>query len=112
MAFYVPMKLYFENGVNGLIKGAPVEYKGLRLGTVDKVAAEASADQTELLTFAMVRIEPGRLPGEDSRRQDSEESRTKAVHQFFDGLAARGVRAQLKTGNLLTGKSLVVLDGI
>ena len=109
VAFYVPMKLYFENGVNGLIKGAPLEYKGLRLGTVDRVAAEASADKSELLTFATVRIEPGRLPGEDSRRQESEESRTKAVHRFMDGLAARGVRAQLKTGNLLTGKSLVVL---
>lgn len=109
VAFYVPMKLYFANGVNGLLKGAPVEYKGLRLGTVDKVSAEASVDKSELLTFATIRIEPGRLPGEDSRRQDSDESRTKAVHQFFDGLAARGVRAQLKTGNLLTGKSLIVL---
>ena len=110
VAFYVPMKLYFENGVNGLLEGAPVEYKGLRLGTVDKVAAEGSADKTEILTFAMIRIEPGRLPGEDSRREESDESRTKAVHQFFDVLAARGVRAQLETGNLLTGKSLVVLE--
>ena len=110
IAFYVPMKLYFENGVNGLMKGAPVEYKGLRLGTVEKVAAEAELDQEELLTFAMLRIEPDRLPGEDSRRQDSEESRTEAVHKFFDALALRGIRAQLKIGNLLTGKSLVVLE--
>jgi paraquat-inducible protein B len=110
VAFYVPMKLYFVNGVNGLLEGAPVEYKGLRLGTVDKVGAEGSADKTEILTFATIRIEPGRLPGEDSRREESDESRTKAVHQFFDVLAARGVRAQLKTGNLLTGKSLVVLE--
>ena len=110
VAFYVPMKLYFANGVNGLLKGAPVEYKGLRLGTVDKIGAEASADKSELITFATIRIEPGRLPGKDSRREESDESRTKAVHQFFDGLAARGVRAQLKTGNLLTGKSLVVLE--
>ena len=110
VAFYVPMKLYFENGVNGLLKGAPVEFKGLRLGTVDNVAAEASVDKSELLTFATVRLEPGRVPGEDSRRQDSEEIRTKAVHEFMDGLAARGVRAQLKTGNLLTGKSLIVLE--
>lgn len=110
VAFYVPMKLYFENGVNGLLKGAPVEYKGLRLGTVEKIGAEASADEKNLLTFAMIRIEPGRVPGEDSRRQGSDESRTKAVHQFFDVLAARGVRAQLKTGNVLTGKALVVLE--
>jgi len=110
IAFYVPMKLYFENGVNGLIKGASVEYKGLRLGTVDKVAAEAMVEREELLTFAMIRIEPGRVPGENSRRNDSDESRTKAIHQFFEALAARGVRAQLKTENLLTGKSLVVLE--
>ena len=110
LAFYVPMKLYFENGISGLEEGAPVTYKGLRLGTVDKVAVEAHEDETELLTFAMIRIEPDRLPANSSFRDDSDEKRTKDVYRVFENWATQGVRAQLQTGNLLTGKALVVFD--
>jgi paraquat-inducible protein B len=108
-AFSVPLKLYFDD-VQGLEKGAPVTYKGLRLGTVDKVSVEGDDDKQEMLTFAMLSIEPDRLPTEMSSRDESDEKRTEGVHEFFEVLAAKGVRAQLKTGNLLTGKALVLFD--
>ncbi|NOR20632.1 MAG: MCE family protein [Xanthomonadales bacterium] len=107
VAFYVPIKLYFENGVKGLDAGAPVEYKGLRLGTVEKVTAELSEDKTDMTTIAAVRIEPDRLPEESNNRGKSREFRTKLVHDFLEVLVNHGVRAQLKTGNLLTGKALI-----
>ena len=109
VAFHVPMKLYFDN-VQGLEEGAPATYKGLRIGTVDKVSIEANEDETELVTFAMLRIEPDRLPGNFASTTYSDERRTQGVHRFFETLAAKGVRAQLKTGNLLTGKALVLFD--
>jgi paraquat-inducible protein B len=110
VAFYVPAKLYFKNGVNGLIAGAPVEYKGLRLGTVERVAAELSEDKTDMTTVATVRFEPDRLPEESYSRQLNHEERTKVVHQFLETIVThQGVRAQLKTGNLLTGKALIDL---
>jgi len=107
VAFYVPAKLYFRNGVNGLVAGAPLEYKGLRLGTVEKVTAELNEDKTDMTTIAAVRIEPDRLPEESNSRGESREFRTKLVHDFLEVLVEHGVRAQLKTGNLLTGKSLI-----
>ncbi len=107
VAFYVPIKLYFSDGVKGLDKGAPVEYKGLRLGTVGRVSLEPNEDATEVSTFAMIRIEPNRLPGMDVYKSDSPEERTKGVYEFFTSLAERGVRAQMETGNLLTGKTLI-----
>ena len=110
VAFYVPAKLYFKNGVNGLIAGAPVEYKGLRLGTVEKVTSELSQDKTDMTTIAMVRFEPDRLPEQSDSRSLSREERTKRVHQFLEIIVThQGVRAQLKTGNLLTGKALIDL---
>jgi paraquat-inducible protein B len=109
VAFYVPMKLNFKNGVNGLERGAPVEYKGLRLGTVEKISAELSEDHLDMATVAMIRVEPDRLPEENSSRGKSREFRTKLVHDFLEVLVKQGVRAQLKTGNLLTGKSLIEL---
>jgi len=110
VAFYVPAKLYFKNGVNGLDAGAPVEYQGLRLGTVEKVTAELSQDKTDMTTVATVRFEPDRLPEESNSRNRSREERTKIVHQFLETIVThQRVRAQLKTGNLLTGKALIVL---
>ncbi len=79
VAFYVPAKLYFRNGVNGLVAGAPLEYKGLRLGTVEKVTAELNEDKTDMTTIAAVRIEPDRLPEESNSRGESREFRTKLV---------------------------------
>jgi paraquat-inducible protein B len=110
VAFSVPMKLYFEKGVKGLAKGAPVTYKGLRLGTVDQVAVEANIDTSELITFATIRIEPDRLLIDDPTQDQSNEKRTQDVHRFFEILVAQNVRAQLQTGSLLTGKALVVFD--
>jgi len=109
VAFRTPVKLYFDD-VQGLEEGAPATYKGLRIGTVDQVAIEANEDETDLLTFAMLSLEPDRLPGKLDSRAYSEEKRTEGVHQFLEFLAAKGVRAQLKTGNLLTGKALVLFD--
>ena len=109
VAFHVPVKLYFEN-VQGLEEGAPATYKGLRIGTVDKVSIEANEDETDMFTFAMLNLEPDRLPGKLDSRTYSEEKRTERVHRFLEFLATKGVRAQLKTGNLLTGKALVLFD--
>ena len=110
VVFYVPMKVYFKDGVNGLEKGAPVTYKGLRIGTVDEISVEATEDESEILTFAMLRIEPDRLPAKLSFSDDNDEERTERIYQFFEVLAARGLRAQLKIGNLITGKALVLFN--
>jgi paraquat-inducible protein B len=107
--FHVPMKLYFDKGVTGLSVGAPLEFKGLRIGTVDDIGVEANADKTDILTFAMVDIEPDRLPSEQKTTM-TDAQRIKAAHQFFEVMAARGMRAQLASGNLLTGQSLIRLE--
>jgi len=106
----IPLKLYFVNGVNGLIKGAPVEYKGLRFGTVDSIGVEESKDKKDILTFAIIDIEPDRLPGEHGLSNATDKQRIDRTYTFFKDMVKRGLRAQLTTGSLLTGKSLVTLD--
>ena len=110
LAFGAPMKLYFDNGVSGLSIGAPVEFKGLRLGTVMDIGVEVNNDKTDILTFAKIDIEPDRLPANGDSKHLTGEQRKKNVYQFFETLVNNGLRAQLKSGNLLTGQSLVALD--
>lgn len=109
-AIRVPLKLYFEQGVKGLEEGAPLEYKGLRVGTVTAVSAEYNDNLDILQTFALAQIEPARLPSRILDADHTDEERITEVKEFFETIAARGVRAQLRTGNLITGKSVIVFD--
>jgi len=109
ITFGAPMKMYFEKGVSGLSIGAPVEYKGIRLGTVVNVGVEANSEEKELITFAMVDIEPQRLPIEKLNTHLSYEDRIIYIHNYFKKMVDEGLRAQLQS-NLLTGQSLIVLD--
>jgi paraquat-inducible protein B len=110
LAFSAPMKLYFDNGVSGLSIGAPVEFKGLRLGTVVDIGVEVNVDRANMLTFAKIDIEPDRLPIHGDIKHYTNEQRMRAVYQFLESLVNNGLRAQLTSGNLLTGQSLVALD--
>jgi paraquat-inducible protein B len=102
-------QLIFNESVRGLMPGAPVEFRGIQIGEVADVRA-----QIDLKTFAFavpvtIHLDPRRLgvnvlelkPGvglETMRRK------------FIDSLVAHGVRAQLRTGNLLTGALYVAFD--
>lgn len=104
-----PMKLDFANGVRGLSKGASVEFKGLRIGTVTKVGVELSKNKKELLTFAIINIEPQRLPLQFEKDITSAQ-RIENTYKFFETMVAKGMRGQLTSGNILTGQSQVTLD--
>jgi paraquat-inducible protein B len=110
LIYGAPMKLYFEKGVNGLSVNAPVEYKGMRIGTVRKISSEADRKNIDMNVYAIIDIEPGRLPISEIRKFKSNKERTHAIYNFFEKMVNRGLRAQLKTSNLVTGKSLVTLD--
>lgn len=94
--------LYFDQSVRGLSPGAPVELLGIRIGQVRDVKLEADPEQRSFRTPVRIEIEPERihnltLPGASRRER-------------MDALVARGLRAQLKSGNLLTGQLVVALD--
>ncbi len=107
--FSVPMKLYFDNGVSGLSNGAPVEYKGIRIGTVKKVGVETRAGINELITFAIIDIEPDRLPTDELHPGQSAKKRMQLIYRYFEHMVKTGVRGQLKS-NIITGQSLIVFD--
>jgi paraquat-inducible protein B len=109
VTFGAPIKLYFENGVSGLSAGAAVEYKGIQIGTVLQVGVEQNKNQNNIVTFAMIEIEPERLPSEDLNEHLTHKQRIENVYQFFNHMVKQGVRGQLKS-NFLTGQSLVVFE--
>lgn len=101
--------LQFDSSIRGLEVGAPVEYRGMRIGTVMDVGLqdvqwnelwkESSSNQIPVL----VDIEPGWL-GEDSAA--AADAFTGSLGDAVD----QGLRASLAMGNLLTGGLYVSLD--
>ncbi|HEX5066091.1 MAG TPA: MlaD family protein [Myxococcota bacterium] len=94
--------LRFDQSVRGLKAGAPVEFRGIEVGRVRDVRLEFDAESATFRIPVLVEIEPERFM--DLRPDEA------VRHEIIDRLVASGLRAQLKTGNLLTGQLIVSLD--
>ncbi|GAK19657.1 LOW QUALITY PROTEIN: paraquat-inducible protein B [Vibrio sp. JCM 19052] len=104
---YIQFVMMFEESVRGLKRKAPVEYRGLRIGTVMKVPMRMPTPEEDFSAKkipVLVRIELGRvynnLPADKLPL-----FKEKLTEEF-----AKGLRGTLKTGNLLTGALYIDTD--
>ena len=95
--------LYFEGSVRGLNPGAPVEFKGIKIGEVLDVSLEFNRVDTTFQIPVLVELEPDRIV---DRTPDADTPPEATLQTLVD----RGLRAQLQTGSLLTGQLYVALD--
>ena len=101
--------LQFQGSVRGLTIDAPVELEGIRIGRVSDIRLSTVAADGTVRMPVTIEIEPDRLgvpadtPSEDMQ---------KVTDKMLETMVSRGLRAQLKTGSLLTGQRLVSLDFI
>lgn len=93
----LPFVMFFEGSLGGLDVGAPVEIRGVKIGTVTRIRLFASRQQIGVY----VNIDPSLLP-KGTELTDN-------VQRVQD-LIKQGLRAQLQTQSLLTGQLLVYLD--
>ena len=96
--------LYFDGTVRGLEPGAPVEFRGIKLGRVVSVDLEFDVDTEAFLIPVFIELEPQRL---SQGFAGLSEERHRSINEE---LVERGLRAQLKTGNILTGMLYVDLE--
>jgi paraquat-inducible protein B len=102
-------QLVFKESVRGLTVGAPVEFRGIPIGEVADIRAQIDLKTFEFSVPVTIHLDPTRLGVkivDTSASVDLETMRRKLI----DSLVAHGARAQLSTGNLLTGASYVSID--
>ena len=95
--------------MRGLAAGAPVEFRGIPIGEVSDIAAQIDLKTFQFSVPVTIKLDPRRLgvkvldlgPGVDLETMR---------RRLIDALIAHGVRAELRTGNLLTGSAYVSLD--
>ncbi|OZI18709.1 paraquat-inducible protein B [Bordetella genomosp. 9] len=105
------VRLRFSQSVRGLSVGAPIDFHGIVLGQVDAIDMRFDRAGAQFYPVISATIFPDRLgpvaqvvheyAGPDPRHPSG---------RLLAQLIERGVRAQLRTGNLLTGQLYVALD--
>ena len=96
--------LLFDESVRGLSPGAPVEFRGIQIGQVVDIKSEFDIKMNKLKIPVIAAVEPERI----SFTGKLPEGVTRET--LVDYLVERGLRAQLRTGSLLTGQIYIALD--
>jgi len=101
-------ELIFKDSIRGLEPGAPVEFRGIPIGQVSDIRAQVDLKTMQFSTPVTIQLDPRRLGVQvvGASAGDLEALRRRLI----DSMISRGVRAQLRTGNLLTGAVYVAFD--
>ena len=94
--------LHFQGSVKGLSVGAPVKFKGIDIGEVIDIKLEFDYDAMAFRIPVAIEVEPERIAVIGKQTIDRQRG--------SEILVEKGLRAQLKQGNLLTGQLYIDLD--
>ena len=104
-------RLVFKQSVRGLTAGAPVEFRGVPIGRVEAIDARLDVKTLEFTVPVTVVLDATRFGVQVFGGQLPAPEELAAVRRkVFDLYVAHGVRAQLRSGNLLTGAMYVAVD--
>jgi paraquat-inducible protein B len=101
--------LVFKQSVRGLSVGAPVEIGGVQIGSVTGIQAQFDAQNAEFSVPVTITVDPIRY-GVKFLNFPKSEDLVASHKRVMDALVARGLRAELKTGNLISGSLLVAVS--
>lgn len=99
--------LHFNQSIRGLTPGAAVDFRGVVLGEVKSVGIEWDPIRREFDMPVVIEVYPARLGRKYAKDQAQSPYTQQQRIQF---MVSRGLRAQLRTANLLTGQLYVALD--
>jgi paraquat-inducible protein B len=108
----------FAQNLKGLLPGAPVEYRGIPIGRVERLMVKEmiqaqlvekgqtddEVDATGEAIPVLIYVEPGRMGLPD------EAASVEIFHQAIVSGVRNGMRATLESGNLLTGAKYIGID--
>ncbi|EIC23109.1 PqiB family protein [Thiorhodovibrio frisius] len=107
--------LLFDGSVRGLSVNAPVLVRGIQVGQVLDIQLEFDPSRIDFQIPVLIEIEPERVneldpQGDATLEQTQQPLTTTSDQSLLRAMVANGLRAQLKTGSLLTGQLYVEFD--
>ena len=104
----IKLVMRFDHSTRGLSKGAPVDFEGIDVGSVDNIRLDFDPVKAVFFTMVDATIYPERL-GDLYEMMLAEKRTAEDVVQTMSLLVNRGFRAQLKAANILTGQLYITL---
>jgi len=110
--------LYFDGSLKGLDVGAPINFKGIKVGSVTDIKVQLeSEDFTDIRIPVLIEIEPdmikesSALKKQDGYQKWSERKKEmQRAGEVMKLMIDRGLRAQLISQSMVTGKLMIDLD--
>lgn len=99
-----PFVLYFEGPLAGLSVGAPVTFRGVKVGSVTQILVRVNTEDRIIQTPVFIETESDRFTPIGRRLREKEREK------FVQDLIQRGMRAQLVVQSFVTGQVEVALD--
>ena len=99
--------VYFQDTIRGLKIGSPVEFRGVTIGEVVSYSLVGDAETANFEIPILIKIEPERFSVVGKKDQNGSTGVNSAI---INKLIQKGFRAQLQSGNLLTGELFIDLD--
>ncbi len=98
--------LYFDESINGLDVGAPVDFMGVRIGNIVSIGLIVDLDHgNSFLRPVTIALDGRRITFE------GEENNAPGVNEWMETLIQhKGLRAQLATQSILTGKLKIQIE--
>lgn len=100
--------LYFDGSVKGLNLGAPVVFRGVKVGSVTDVNLLFDPGNISFRIPVIIEIEPDRVT--EAQPDSAGEPIYKSELEMLDLFIQNGLRGQLGTQSVLTGQLYVSLD--
>lgn len=101
----------FKQSVRGLSVGAPVEFRGVTIGEVAQVDVTIDPKDFTIIQPVLIYLYPERLRLKTDNGKPYPAPKTdEEGYKRYQGMVDRGLRAQLRTGNILSGQQYIALD--
>ncbi|MFC5526538.1 intermembrane transport protein PqiB [Rhodanobacter ginsengisoli] len=106
------IRMRFDQSVRGLAVDAPVEFLGMNIGKVVSLKLDYDEKTQHFPVIVGALVYPRRLGGAYDKLEAMarERGENPDLSQLMGVLIGKGLRAQARTGNLLTGQLYVSLD--
>ena len=113
----LPVVMVFRESVRGLAVGAPVDFRGIVVGEVVAINLDIDPVTRQIVVPVSVNLYPERMRSRSLKSVATtqkllalDSAKPGSQLQSVRGMVARGLRAQLRTGNLLTGQLYIAAD--
>ena len=106
------IQLRFEQPLRGLSAGAPVLFSGVDLGKVVSMTLDYDPDKRRFPTVVGILVYPQRLSRVLKKVPVAGNDPQQQATRFLGDMVARGLRAQARSANLLTGQLYISIEHV